>query len=110
VLLILFIITLPVLTHSVQLDLPRAANQPEVVKPPSITLSIAADGTLYWDKTRVGEAELANRLTSTARQKPQVEIRIHGDRKAEYESVIKAMAAAQRAGILKLGFVTDPGR
>jgi biopolymer transport protein ExbD len=110
VLLIIFIITLPVLTHSVQLDLPRAANQPEVVKPPSITLSIAADGTLYWDKTALGAAELADRLRSVAQQKPQPEIRIHGDRKAQYESVIQAMAAAQRAGILKLGFVTDPGK
>lgn len=109
VLLIIFIITVPVLTHSVKLDLPRAVNQPAIVKPQSITISITANGEMYWDKTVVDETALDLRLKNMARQNPQPEIRIHGDRKAQYEEVIKAMAAAQRAGILKLGFVTDPG-
>lgn len=109
VLLIIFIITVPVLTHSVKLELPRAANQPSVVKPKSVTISITADGEMYWDKTAVDETALIARLKDATRQDPQPEIRIHGDRKAQYEDVIKAMAAAQRAGILKLGFVTDPG-
>jgi len=110
VLLIIFIITVPVLTHSVKLDLPRAAHQPEQVKPRTVTVSITADGTTYWDRAAVDEGGLAARLKEAAGQKPQPEIRIHGDRKAEYESVIRAMAAAQRAGITRLGFVTDPGR
>jgi biopolymer transport protein ExbD len=108
VLLIIFIITVPVLTHSVKLELPRAANQPTVVKPKSVTVSITADGQIFWDKTAVDETALGERLKGITGQNPQPEVRIHGDRKARYEHVIKAMAAAQRAGILKLGFVTDP--
>ena len=108
VLLIIFIITVPVLTHSVQLDLPRAPNKENVVKPKTVTISITADGQVYWDKTVVDETALTERLKQLSQQDPQPEIQIHGDRKAEYDHVIKAMAAAQRAGIMKLGFVTDP--
>jgi len=108
VLLIIFIITVPVLTHSVKLDLPRAENKENVVKPKTVTISITANGEVYWDKTVVDETALAERLKALSQQDPQPEIQIHGDRKAEYDHVIKAMAAAQRAGIQKLGFVTDP--
>jgi biopolymer transport protein ExbD len=109
VLLIIFIITVPVLTHSVKLELPRAANQPSIVKPKSVTISITANGEMFWDKTALDEAALVARLKGLSQQNPQPEVRIHGDRRAQYEYVIKAMAAAQRAGILKLGFVTAPG-
>jgi len=109
VLLIIFIITVPVLTHSVKLELPRANNQPNLVKPKTITISITADGSIHWDKSVVNETELALRLNNVTQQNPQPEVQIHGDRKAQYEYVVRAMAAAQRAGILKLGFITDPG-
>jgi biopolymer transport protein ExbD len=109
VLLIIFMITVPVLTHAVKVELPRAANQASLVKPKSVTISITADGALYWDKAPLDQRALELKLKEIAGQNPQPEIRIQGDRRAHYESVIKAMAAAQRAGILKLGFVTDPG-
>ena len=97
------------LTHSVKLDLPRSENQPNIVKPETVTISITADGVLNWNDMVVDEAELESRLRATANQKPQPEVHIRGDRKVFYEHVIRTMAAAQREGILKLGFITEPG-
>jgi biopolymer transport protein ExbD len=110
VLLIIFIITVPVLTHTVKLDLPRADNTPQVVKPEAINLSIATDGAVFWNNDRLDEQALAQRLEAAAKSEPQPEIFIRGDRKVEYEHVAKTMAAVQRSGLLKLGFVTEPGR
>jgi biopolymer transport protein ExbD len=109
VLLIIFIITVPVLTNSVRLDLPRARSAINDIKPHTVTISITADGTAHWNEETVGEAELERRLQVAAARAPQPEIQLRGDRKAAYEHVIRAMAAAQRAGIEKLGFVTEPG-
>ena len=109
VLLIIFIITVPVLTNSVRLDLPRAQSAVNDVKPQTVTISITADGAAHWNEEAVDEAQLERRLTAAAARTPQPEIQLRGDRKAAYEHVIRAMAAAQRAGIEKLGFVTDPG-
>jgi len=110
VLLIIFIITVPVLTHSVKLDLPRAQNETNVVRPETVTLSVTADGAIHWNATPVDERELGMRLEAAARQQPQPEFHLRGDRKAAYESVIKAMAAVQRAGVMKLAFVTEPAQ
>ena len=110
VMLIIFIITVPVLTHSVKLDLPRADNQPNVVKPDTVQISVTADGRLVWNDLAVDAQGLEARLREAAARQPQPEIHIRGDRQVDYEHVVKAMAAAQRAGILKLGFVTEPGR
>jgi len=109
VLLIIFIITVPVLTHAVKLDLPRADNQPNLVKPETINIAVTADGQLNWNETAVELSGLESRLREAAAREPQPEVHIRGDRKVSYEHVVKAMAAAQRAGILKLGFVTEPG-
>jgi biopolymer transport protein ExbD len=109
VLLIIFIITVPVLTNSVRLDLPRAQSANNAVKPETVTISITADGAAHWNQDTVGVDELEARLRTAAAHAPQPEIQIRGDRKASYEHVIRAMAAAQRAGIEKLGFVTEPG-
>jgi biopolymer transport protein ExbD len=110
VLLIIFIVTVPVLTHTVKLDLPRADNTSQVVKPEAINLSIATDGAVFWNNDRLDEQALAQRLEAAAKSEPQPEIFIRGDRKVEYEHVAKTMAAVQRSGLLKLGFVTEPGR
>ncbi|MGE0371379.1 MAG: ExbD/TolR family protein [Gammaproteobacteria bacterium] len=109
VLLIIFIIAIPVLTNAVKLDLPRAQASPDEVKPERITLSVAADGVVHWNDAAVGEGELQALLDQAAARQPQPEIAIRGDRTTDYEHVIRVMAAAQRAGILKLGFVTVPG-
>lgn len=109
VLLIIFIITVPVLTHSVKVDLPRADNTPNELKPETISLAVNADGAIFWNETQVSFEDLEARLAGEANKQPQPEIHIRGDKAAAYEHVIKTMAAVQRAGILKLGFVTEPG-
>ena len=108
VLLIIFILTVPVLTHSVKLDLPRAQNEPNLIKPQTVTIAVTTDGIIHWNETVVDAAGLDSRLRAAALQQPQPEIHIRGDRKVDYEYVIRTMAAAQRAGIVKLGFVTEP--
>ncbi len=109
VLLIIFIITVPVLTHSVKVDLPRADNTPNELKPETVNLAVNADGNIYWNETQVTMEELDLRLATEATKQPQPEVHIRGDKTVDYEHVIKTMAAVQRAGILKLGFVTEPG-
>jgi biopolymer transport protein ExbD len=108
VLLIIFIITVPVMKNSVPIDLPRATAQPENIKPETIRLSVAADGTYFWNDTAIPDAELRSRMAREGQHEPQPELHIKGDRTVPYERVAKAMAAAQQAGIRKIGFVTDP--
>ena len=108
VLLIIFIITVPVMKHSVNVDLPRATNQPEDVKPETVRLSVSADGKYYWNESEVTEEELFPRLQAEAAKEPQPDLHIRGDKAVRYEKVATAMAAAQRAGVRKIGFVTDP--
>lgn len=108
VLLVIFILTVPVLTHTVTLNLPQATNQPNRIEPDTITIAITKDGTVLWDGEPLTEAALDARLLSLAARENQPEIQIRGDRQAEYGSVVKTMAAAQRAGIKKLGFITKP--
>jgi len=108
VLLIIFIITVPVLTHSVRLELPRAANTPHASRPEVITLSVTADGAVHWNGERLDEDALAGRLGEASRRAPQPEVYLRGDRRVEYEAVARVMAAVQRAGLLRLGFVTEP--
>ncbi|HTF95118.1 MAG TPA: biopolymer transporter ExbD [Cellvibrio sp.] len=109
VLLIIFIITVPVLTHSVKVDLPREDNTPNEVKPQTVNLSVNAEGAIFWNESQINFEELEARLIAEAGKQPQPEVHIRGDKAASYEHVMKAMAAVQRAGILKLGFVTEPG-
>ena len=108
VLLIIFIITVPVMKHSVQVDLPRAANQPEEVKPETIRLSVTADGSYFWNGQAVSETDLSSMRQTEAAKEPQPDLHIRGDREVRYERVAQAMASAQRAGLRKIGFVTDP--
>jgi biopolymer transport protein ExbD len=109
VMLIIFIITVPVLTHSVKLELPRADNTPNLVKPETVSLSVTTDGSVFWNDERVTDEQLDQRLEAAARKEQQPEIYFRGDRKVEYERVARVMAAVQRSGVLKLGFVTEPG-
>ncbi len=108
VLLIIFILTVPVLTHTVTLALPQAQNQPNVIEPATITLAIAKDGTVFWEGEPLTETALEARLQSLAAQDDPPDIQIRGDTQAEYGRVVKTMAAAQRAGIKRLGFITKP--
>lgn len=110
VLLIIFIIAVPVITHSVKVDLPRADNTINEIKPETVNLTVTEDGRIHWNEENINEADLPQRLAAEAVKQPQPEIHIRGDRKVAYENVTKVMAAVQRAGILKLGFVTEPGQ
>ena len=108
VLLIIFIITVPVLKHSVNVELPRATNEPQLIKPETITLSVDAQGSFFLDQTKVTDTELAARLQAAAAQNPQPDLHIRGDKAVRYEFVAQAMAAAQQAGVKKIGFITEP--
>lgn len=108
VLLIIFIITVPVIKHAVNIDLPRASNEKVLDKPENVRLSVAADGAYYWNGAPVEDADFEQHLLDTAAQEPQPELHIRGDKAVRYERVAQAMAAAQRAGIRKIGFITEP--
>jgi len=108
VLLIIFIITVPVIKHAVNIDLPRASNQKVVDKPENIRLSVDADGAYFWNEARVDDAVFKQRLAAAAAMEPQPELHIRGDKAVRYERVALAMAAAQRAGVRKIGFITEP--
>ena len=108
VLLIIFIITVPVLTHSVKVDLPRANNQPNQIQNKPITISVNKQGQIYWNESLIDHTHLSQKLQQIAQQQPQPEVHIRGDRKVEYEYVMQVMAEAQRNGVQKLGFITEP--
>ncbi len=108
VLLIIFIITVPVMKHSVNIDLPRATNEAQIIKPETIRLSVDAQGQYFLNETLVPDQELATRLKAAASQNPQPELHIRGDKAVRYERVAQAMAAAQQAGLRKIGFITEP--
>ncbi len=110
VLLIIFILTVPVLTQSVDIKLPQTANMVNDQQPEAITISVNAEGQIYWNEERIDKQTLDQRMVKSASQTPQPQIRIHGDKNASYEHVIQVMAGAQQAGLTQLGFVTEVSR
>jgi biopolymer transport protein ExbD len=108
VLLIIFMITAPIITHSVKVDLPQASQASTQDEPDKVTLTVQHDGSLLWNNTPINAEELALKLNSAAENPDRTELRIQGDKKVEYEKVIQVMAAAQRAGLKKLNFITQP--
>jgi len=108
VLLIVFIITVPVMKHSVNIDLPRATSTPQDAKPETIRLSVDAQGRYYWNEQPIAEGELLPRLQAEAKREPQPELHLRGDKDARYERVAQALAAAQRSGLRRIGFITEP--
>ena len=108
VLLIIFMITVPVIQHSVNIDLPLASNIKAPDKPDHVRLAVDAGGAYFWNDVPVSDAELDQQLAASAAQHPQPELRIRGDKAVRYERVAQAMAAAQRAGLCQIGFITEP--
>ncbi|MBW8372042.1 MAG: biopolymer transporter ExbD [Thiobacillus sp.] len=108
VLLVIFIITAPLMTHAVKVDLPVASSQPNEVRPETINLSIKADGSVYWNAEVVDATAWQARMDAAAQQTPQPEIHIRADGDLAYRNVAQIMADAAHAGLTKLGFVTDP--
>ena len=108
VLLIVFMITAPLLTHSVKIDLPTAASQASNEKPDTVTLALDAAGALYWNDQKIGDEELGARLAAAAVQAVQPELHLRADRETRYQKLAEIMSAARAAGIQKMGFITVP--
>jgi biopolymer transport protein ExbD len=109
VLLIIFMITIPVVTQSIKLELPLERNVPTQTKPENITIAVNRDGEFHWGMERLPDIEtLVARLKVVAVKEPQPEVHIRGDSEVRYESVGRVVVACQRAGILKVGFITEP--
>ena len=109
VLLIIFLITIPVVTQSIALELPKERNVPTQTKPENIVIAVNRDGAVHWGLERLpGIETLVTRLKAAAVKEPQPEVHIRGDAEVRYEAVGRVVAACQRAGILKVGFITEP--
>ncbi len=117
VLLIIFLITIPVITKTIKLDLPKAVNEPTETKPENIVIAIDDKGNIYWNELKVppGEAllERIKSVTLKASQAPgaiQPEFHLRADKNVRYEFVGRTIVLAQRAGVAKVGFITEPDR
>ncbi|MBV8037006.1 biopolymer transporter ExbD [Roseateles sp.] len=109
VLLIIFLITVPVVTQSIAVNLPKETNVVRVTKPENIEISVSKDGDVYWGTKLIPDMEeLVKRLGKESVKNPQPEVHIRGDDKSRYESVGRVIFACQRAGIMKINFVTEP--
>ena len=108
VLLVIFIITAPLLTHAVKIDLPQASSQPQPEKPELVSVSIDAAGKYYWNNQLLTQPELKAKLDVAATQKPQPELNIRADKETRYQVVASLMADINNSGITKLGFVSEP--
>ena len=109
VLLIIFLITIPVVTQSIKLELPKERNLPTQTKPENIVIAVNRDGEMYWGIERLPDIEtLVTRLKIEAVKEPQPEVHIRGDAEVRYEAVGRVVVACQRAGIFKVGFITEP--
>ena len=108
VLLIIFIITAPLLTHSVKIDLPKAENVPNIIQTEHIELAIRADGSLFWNGEPEQLEQLAPRFTAKITQEPETELHLRADKLAHYEHVARVMSIAAKAGMTRIGFITDP--
>jgi biopolymer transport protein ExbD len=107
VLLVIFIITAPLFTHAIKLDLPSAQSAPAPEKPETISLSINGEGAIYWNNELIQKTDLEPRLVTAAQKKPQPELQLRADKSTRYEIIAQVMAAAQTNGMTKMGFVTD---
>src|ERR1700683_2975293 len=109
VLLIIFLITIPVITKTIKLELPKAVNIPTQTKPENITIAVDKEGNVFWnDRSIKSQEQLLSQLKAVAVVKPQPEIHIRGDKDAHFESIGRVMYLIQRAGIVKVGFLTMP--
>lgn len=108
VLLVIFIITAPLLTNAVKIDLPKASSAPNITRPDHIDFGLREDGSLYWSGEQVDMASLPGRFALEAKKQPQPELHIRADKLAHYELVAQVMSAAAKAGLTRIGFVTDP--
>jgi len=111
VLLIIFLITIPVITKTVKVSLPKAANIATQTKPENITIAVDSQGNIYWNNEQVGTRDqLVEMIKAEAVKDPQPEIHIRGDSNARFEDIGRVIYSIQRGGIVKVGFITEPDR
>ncbi len=111
VLLIIFLITIPVITKTVNVQLPHANNIPQVTKPHDITIAVDAAGNIYWDDKQVpDDTQLLSMIEQQAIKVPQPEMHIRGDRNASYKSIGHVLYLLQRGGMVKVAFITEPNQ
>ena len=108
VLLVIFIVTAPLLTHAVKIDLPKASSSVNITKPEHIEFGIRENGDMFWNGEQVTSAQLSERFAAEAAKQPQPEVHIRADRHAYYEIIAKVMAAAAKTGLVRIGFVSEP--
>lgn len=108
VLLVIFIVTTPLLTHAVKIDLPKASSSANITKPEHIEFGIRESGELFWAGEAVTLEQLPARFAAAAAVQPQPELHIRADRDVRYEKVARVMSLAAKAGLVRIGFVTDP--
>jgi len=108
VLLVIFIVTAPLLTHAVKVDLPKARSQPNLTQPDNIQLAIDAQGAVYWNGETIDKSDLIRRFAAEAKRNPQPELHLRADRETTYQVLAEVLAEASRAGLGKIGFVSDP--
>jgi biopolymer transport protein ExbD len=108
VLLVIFIITAPLLASAIKLDLPEVRAAPAAARPDTVRLSIDADGRYFWNDQPLEESDLRAKLDEAAKQQPQPELHLRADKDTSYERLARLMAAAQEAGLQRIGFVTEP--
>lgn len=107
VLLIVFMITIPVMQHSVKIELPQASSQKNDVKPESININISAKGQIFWNNSPIDIDTLQIYAQTAAKKNPQPEVQLRADKNARYETVAQVLASSKRAGLTKVGFVTE---
>ena len=108
VLLIVFMITAPLLSNAVKVDLPQASSSPEDIKNDDIKLALKASGELFWSGEAISREELELHLQNAAKQQPVPELHIHADRNLDYGKVADIMALSSRSGVSKIAFVSEP--
>ncbi len=110
VLLVIFIVTAPLLTHAVRLDLPRADSQVNRLEPQRIDFAIDAAGGRFWNGEAISREEAAQRMLVAGEREPQPEIHLRADQSTDYRFVAETLADASRAGLTRIGFVSEPER
>jgi biopolymer transport protein ExbD len=108
VLLIIFLITIPVVTHTIQLQLPKEAVQPLQTTPKSVEIAVNRDGDFFWNDTLVDGPTLLSKLKTVSVQMPQPDVHVRGDQNTRYEFIGRVITACERAGIAKVSFITEP--
>jgi len=110
VLLVIFIVTAPLLTNAVKLDLPKATSSPDIQKPEKVEFAIDANGSLFWKGERITREEAVARFTEAGAKRPQPEVYLRADQNVPYRCVAETLADASKAGLSKVAFVSEPTR